>query len=209
MILKYCGFKSEQEVLNCIDLNIDMIGFIHYPKSKRHVTLNQLNALSRLVPKHIDKVAVLVNPSYQEVQQIIQYTSINSIQLHGDESSQFINKVKLNFKNIKIIKALPANESLKMNLTKYKNDVDLFIIDTPSEHYGGTGKSFDWQRLRHINIEIPYLIAGGLSASKIEKIQKLNINSHSGYDISSGIETNNYKDKSKMIQIINQVKGAV
>ncbi|PTF17051.1 phosphoribosylanthranilate isomerase, partial [Staphylococcus devriesei] len=90
----------------------------------------------------------------------------------------------------------------------YKDVVDLFIIDTPSTQYGGTGESFDWSLLNHINIKVPYLIAGGINANKIIQIEKMGLK-HAGYDISSGIEIAGDKDKNKMITIIKLVKGAL
>ena len=90
----------------------------------------------------------------------------------------------------------------------YKDFVDLFIIDTPSTQYGGTGESFDWSLLNHIDIEVPYLIAGGIDANKITQIEKMGLK-HAGYDISSGIEIAGNKDKNKMITIVKLVKGVL
>ncbi|NQD98919.1 phosphoribosylanthranilate isomerase, partial [Staphylococcus xylosus] len=75
-----------------------------------------------------------------------------------------------------------------------------------SQNYGGTGKVYDWEILEVIN-DIDYLIAGGINHENIKKIEKLSLQ-HSGYDIASGIETNNVKDKCKMQSIIEHVKGA-
>lgn len=121
-----------------------MVGFIHYPKSKRHLDIEQINKLSRLLPDEIDRVVVLVNPTLQLIKKIINATNINAIQLHGDETIDFIKQLRLNFKNIKIIKALPATQNIINDINQFKEHIDLFIIDTPSEQYGGTGQSFDW-----------------------------------------------------------------
>ena len=114
----------------------------------------------------------------------------------------------MNFKNIKIIKALPATENLNRDINQYKPWTDLFIIDTPSIQFGGTGQTFNWQILESVSQDIPYLIAGGINISAIQQIEKLDL-SHKGYDISSGIETNECKDKLKMETIINYVKRSL
>lgn len=93
-------------------------------------------------------------------------------------------------------------------MNQYKPWVDLFIIDTPSIQFGGTGQTFNWKILESVSQDIPYLIAGGINISAIQQIEKLNL-SHKGYDISSGIETNECKDKLKMETIINYVKGSL
>lgn len=207
-ILKFCGFKTKSDILKVNSLDIDMIGFIHYPKSKRHLNIEQINYLNQFVAKHINQVIVVVNPTYKELNTLLQQTNVNGIQFHGNETIELIQKVKLNFKNIKIIKALPATENLNRDINQYKPWVDLFIIDTPSIQLGGTGQTFNWKILESVSQDIPYLIAGGINISAIQQIEKLDL-SHKGYDISSGIETNECKDKLKMETIINYVKGSL
>ncbi|PTE66842.1 phosphoribosylanthranilate isomerase [Staphylococcus devriesei] len=208
MILKLCGFKTEEDIQKVNLLNIDMVGFIHYPKSKRHVDISHINKMSLLMSNDIDKVVVVVNPTFQKVKDLIENTAINTIQFHGKESPEFIKNIRDNFKNIKIIKALSADHKVAETMKLYKDFVDLFIIDTPSTQYGGTGESFDWSLLNHIDIEVPYLIAGGIDANKITQIEKMGLK-HAGYDISSGIEIAGNKDKNKMITIVKLVKGVL
>ena len=105
-----------------------MIGFIHYPKSKRHLNIEQINYLNQFVAKHIHRVIVVVNPTYKELNTLLQQTNVNGIQFHGNETIELIQKVKLNFKNIKIIKALPATENLNRDMNQYKPWVDLLLI---------------------------------------------------------------------------------
>lgn len=82
----------------------------------------------------------------------------------------------------------------------------MFIIDTPSKSYGGTGKVYDWEMLKTLN-DVNYLIAGGMNYDNIQAVTSLDL-AHQGYDIASGIETNNEKDMEKMAAIIKLVKGA-
>lgn len=205
-ILKFCGFKTKSDILKANSLDIDMIGFIHYPKSKRHLNIEQINYLNQFVAKHIHRVIVVVNPTYKELNTLLQQTNVNGIQFHGNETIELIQKVKLNFKNIKIIKALPATQNIINDINQFKEHIDLFIIDTPSEQYGGTGQSFDWTLLKGLDQSIPFLIAGGIDVDKIKQIETLKLN-HLGYDISSSIETDGMKDKNKMLTVIQQVKG--
>lgn len=208
MKLKFCGFQTIQDVKNASTLPIDAIGFIHYEKSKRHQTIQQIANLTAIIPNHINRVAVVVNPDFNTVKRLINETQINTIQFHGSESINFIKKIQRHFPTIKTIKALPANSHLYEQIDKYKSIIDLFIIDTPSHNYGGTGQSYDWSILKAIPTEIPYLIAGGIDEQNVEAISKLNL-THQGYDIASGIETNNDKDFTKMINIVERVKGEV
>ncbi|MCJ1656407.1 phosphoribosylanthranilate isomerase [Staphylococcus sp. NRL 18/288] len=206
MILKFCGFKTIKDVAKVKSLNIDMIGFIHFPKSKRHVDMQQLNKFMHNVPRNIEKVVVVVNPTFKEIQNLITNTPLDCIQFHGNEPIELIKKTKENFKNIKIIKALPATDNIAKSIKLYENCTDLLIIDTPSEQYGGTGRKFNWKLLNNIQTSTPYLIAGGLDLESIQQLEQLNLK-HAGYDISSGIESNHDKDLTKMSKIVNLVKG--
>lgn len=118
MILKFCGFKSEEDIQKVKNLNVDAVGFIHFPESKRHISINQLKFLSKLVPDYINRVVVLVNPTLELVKQILRETHINVVQLHGNESIQFIEAIRNLNSTIKIIKALPADNDLNRNMKK-------------------------------------------------------------------------------------------
>lgn len=205
MYIKCCGFKEKSDVETAVKHQTDAIGFITFPKSKRFVTVEEIGALSKDVDDKVDKVAIVVNPTIKDIEDLVENTSINTIQFHGDETVDFIKNVKSKYPNLKIFKALPADEALEDNIQLFKDQVDLFLIDTPSKNYGGTGESYDWSILENIE-GVPYLIAGGLDLEKIQQIEKREL-SNIGYDISSGIETEGKKDKSKIKTLLTQLKG--
>lgn len=153
------GLLIGEALMRCDNLSeflpLDAIGFIHYEKSKRHQTITQIKKLASAVQNHIDKVCVVVNPDLTTIEHVLSNTPINTIQLHGTESIDFIQEIKKKYSSIKITKALAADENIIQNINKYKGFVDLFIIDTPSVSYGGTGQTYDWTILKHIK-DIPY-----------------------------------------------------
>ncbi|NQE00531.1 phosphoribosylanthranilate isomerase, partial [Staphylococcus xylosus] len=174
MKLKFCGFRQLADVKKAKDLDIDAMGFIHFPKSKRFVDIQTIRQFTEVIPDDKEKVVILVNPDYDVVDNLIEETGITSIQLHGKEPLATISYIRQKSKDIKIIKALPAkdSESLLTAIEYYKHVIDQFIIDTPSQNYGGTGKVYDWEILEVIN-DIDYLIAGGINHENIKKIEKL------------------------------------
>lgn len=201
----YISESGIKDVTAASQLPIDAIGFIHYEKSKRHQTITQIKKLASAVPDHIDKVCVVVNPDLTTIEHVLSNTPINTIQLHGTESIDFIQEIKKKYSSIKITKALAADENIIQNINKYKGFVDLFIIDTPSVSYGGTGQTYDWTILKNIK-DIPYLIAGGINTENIQTVNQFKL-SHQGFDLASGIEVNGRKDIEKMTAIVNIVKG--
>ncbi|WP_436952165.1 phosphoribosylanthranilate isomerase [Staphylococcus shinii] len=208
MKLKFCGFRQLADVKKAKDMDIDAIGFIHFSKSKRFVDIQTIKQFTDIIPEDKEKVVILVNPEYKVIDSLIEETGITSIQLHGEEPLSTISYIRQKNKDIKIIKALPAQDSASLltAIEYYKHVIDQFIIDTPSQNYGGTGKVYDWNMLEVVK-DIDYLIAGGINYENIKKIEKLSLQ-HGGYDIASGIETNNDKDICKMQSIIELVKGA-
>ena len=128
MILKFCGFKSEEDIEKVKNLNVDAIGFIHFPRSKRHVSMNQLKLLSKRVPDHIYRVVVLVNPTLDLVKQVFNETNINVIQLHGSESIQLIKAIRKLSPTIKIFKAIPADKYLNRNIEKYEKPLIYLLL---------------------------------------------------------------------------------
>ncbi|WP_440857352.1 phosphoribosylanthranilate isomerase [Staphylococcus shinii] len=208
MKLKFCGFRQLADVKKAKDMDIDAIGFIHFSKSKRFVDIQTIKQFTDIIPEDKEKVVILVNPEYKVIDSLIEETGITSIQLHGEEPLSTISYIRQKDKDIKIIKALPAKDSASLltAIDYYKYVIDQFIIDTPSQNYGGTGKVYDWKMLEVIR-DIDYLIAGGINYENIQKIAQLSLQ-HGGYDIASGIETNNDKDICKMQSIIELVKGA-
>ncbi|SUM32968.1 N-(5'-phosphoribosyl)anthranilate isomerase [Staphylococcus gallinarum] len=94
MKLKFCGFKTLDDVEKAKNLNIDAIGVIHYPKSKRFVDVQTINQFTQLIPDDKEKVVIVVNPSKTTISDLITHTGITTIQLHGDETLATINYIK-------------------------------------------------------------------------------------------------------------------
>lgn len=208
MKIKFCGFRTLEDVEKAKALNIDAMGFINFTESKRFVDIQTIKQFTDIIPNDKEKVIILVNPERATIDSIINHTGITTIQLHGNEPISTVQYIRQQNSNLKIIKALPAvnQQTLLTSIDDYKHSVDQFIIDTPSQSYGGTGKTYDWKILDTIH-DVDYLIAGGINYENIQKIENLSLH-HTGYDIASGIETNHKKDLNKMLEIIKLLKGA-
>ncbi|UXV33986.1 phosphoribosylanthranilate isomerase [Staphylococcus sp. IVB6181] len=204
MFLKYCGFQNQKDVEQAIKNDIDAIGFIHYLKSKRHQRISEIAQMTKIIPDSIHKAAVVVNPTKAIVSRLINETSIDTIQFHGHEDTALLRWCSTHYPNIQIYKALPADGKLADAIETYRLYTDLFIIDTPSIHYGGTGQTFDWNQLKQLP-DVPYLVAGGMDLEKIQAFEQLGIKA-AGYDIASGIEQAGQKDAQAMKTISNYIE---
>lgn len=206
MYLKFCGFTQEDDVRDAIQHDVQAIGFITYPKSARYVDLTQLQKLTSLVPQTIDRVAVTVNATMAELEDMIEQTEINTVQFHGNESIEMIRSVKARYPNIQLFKAIPADEHLSDNIETYQNFVDRILIDTPSQSFGGTGEVFDWRTLQQLSTS-NYLVAGGVNSDNVRQLIQ-DYPHIAGVDIASGIEmAKGQKDQFKMAYIAKVLKG--
>lgn len=207
--IKCCGFRRVDDIAVAVDYGANAIGFVCYEKSKRFVNAKTIADLCATIPQTVDKVAVVVNPTPHTIDTLA-HTSINVIQLHGDESPLLAEQIRQKYPHLTVSKALPADEQLLSNIAQFYNSVDYFLIDTPTLQYGGSGESFDWRCLQGLSdLGIRYLIAGGLDINKIAFLQTQPLG-QSGYDVSSSLENNGVKDQTKIKALLNAVhKGAI
>lgn len=191
--IKVCGLTQLNQIQQLIDLKIDYLGFIFYPKSPRFV-LNHLTLDQIAETQHQQKVGVFVNESVEKILEIAEKAQLNFIQLHGNETNTFISQLreKLNAK-IGIIKVFRIGnqtfEELQKTINQQSSFVNYLLFDTDSAAFGGTGKSFDWNILNKLNIPIPYFLSGGISNENASEIENLSQKPFA-LDINSKFETN-------------------
>jgi phosphoribosylanthranilate isomerase len=172
--IKVCGLTRQEDVVLCRSLGIDWVGFNFWPQSKRYVVPASARPLIEAAGG-MKTVGVFVNPTLEEVKRAISVTGIEYAQLHGHEPWDLIQAMPL-----PVIKALSADDLDLMQglpLTGERHPQDLgplrfLLIDSPAgAAFGGTGKAFDWSRLRHRNLPValpvPYFLAGGLGPGNI------------------------------------------
>ena len=202
MIIKICGLNITRDVQLCIDLGINLLGFVFYKKSPRNINLEDVKNLSRFNKKNSSFVAVTVNPSDEFIKKNL-LGNFEYIQLHGSETKKRVNEIKQ--MGFKIIKAIKVKE--KKDLEEYKkfNNADIILFDTP-----GMEKSLEFPK--NLISKLPkgdkYALAGSISESNVENIRKLGINF---FDLSSSLESDlGYKDHLKIknfIKKVNEIKN--
>ena len=201
MQLKVCGITSTEAIRELIPLNISRLGFIFYHKSARYVYGKLVEEGLNEIPKHIKKTGVFVDAEITEIEQIIDRFKLDSIQLHGNESPEFCN----NFRpGTEVIKTISIKDKSSFETAKlYFEACDLFLFDTQSEHFGGTGKTFDWKWLAEYKLDKPFYLSGGLSLENYAEIKKIGHPQLIGIDVNSKFETApGIKDIEKIKQLI-------
>ena len=198
--VKICGMKNAETIKTAIDHKVDFLGFVFYPDSPRNLTPKQAAKLTKDIPNHIGKVAVLVN----ETDQFIEYikNDFDYFQLHGNEDLKRIKEIRQKF-NKKIIKVIKVtNEDNAKTFKEFEEEADMLLFDSPAME---KSSQFSWQILSKLKITKPYLIAGGINIDNVDEALKLN---PFGIDVSSGVEKSlGLKSNEKIIKFLNKIKN--
>jgi phosphoribosylanthranilate isomerase len=87
--IKICGITNLDDALAASDAGANALGFVFYPKSRRHVTLETVCSIVAKVPRQMEKVGVFVNETVDHVRDIAKHAGLTAVQLSGDESPEF------------------------------------------------------------------------------------------------------------------------
>lgn len=172
MRVKVCGLTDIDQFNQLDDLGVEFGGFIFYPKSPRYVFKHLPRmAIKKAKGKQINKVGVFVNEQAEEVLQTIDDCGLYLVQLHGDETPKYCEKIS-NY--VSVIKAfrLRDDDDVLWKIKDYRDVVDMFLFDTAASVYGGSGKQFNWNVLSDITIGKPFFLSGGIGMDEVEAIKK-------------------------------------
>jgi phosphoribosylanthranilate isomerase len=172
MKIKVCGNTLPQQVNALDDLGVTFAGFIFYPKSPRYMATKISPDKMRSIKGKIIKIGVFVNPTYDELMKIVDEYRLDMVQLHGDESPKFCDKIA---DYISVIKAfrLSDDDSLEYMTRPYAEVCDFFMFDTLGAGYGGTGKKFNWELLEQTPPFKPYFLSGGIEPGDESRLSEL------------------------------------
>lgn len=199
MLVKICGIKTIEAGIIATEAGADYIGFVFAP-SKREVTPSEAAVIAKAIPPSVQKVGVFVNESVENIIKIAKQVGLDVIQLHGNEPNTIVDQLPY-----KVIKAYSIDQISPEKIINFPSDY--YIIDSPAgEHQGGSGKVFDWNLAIDLGLDPKKVIlAGGLTPENIQRA--INHVQPIGVDVSSGVETNGYKDHTKIKQFIANAKG--
>jgi phosphoribosylanthranilate isomerase len=194
--IKLCGLSRFCDIEAANELMPDYIGFVFAAKSKRYISPQKAAELKCRLESQIKAVGVFVNETPEQIAELLNKGIIDIAQLHGDEDEDYIWHLR-ELTDKPIIKAFRIETAVD-TLKAEQSTADYVLLDSGA----GTGSEFDWSLIR--DFKRPFLLAGGLSLDNVRNaIQQL---TPYAVDVSSGIETDGYKDKEKMAAFINAVR---
>jgi phosphoribosylanthranilate isomerase len=192
LLLKVCGMKFTENMQQVANLQPDYLGFIFYEKSKRN-----FEGIIPELPASIKKTGVFVNEYIEIVISLVEEYRLDAIQLHGDESVEYISELRTHLaerrilfieenkhirkkKNqhyiskseVEIIKVFGIKDEFNFDVLKpYLEIVDFFLFDTKGKERGGNGTKFDWSVLEKYPYEIPFFLSGGIGLDDLEQVK--------------------------------------
>ena len=173
MRVKVCGITQEEQLLKLAETGATFAGLIFYPKSPRYV-LRQMTTSQIKKENNVNKVGVFVNASVEEVLHMVDECRLHMVQLHGDETPRYCEKIA---DYISVVKAFRISDSdnIGWRIKDYMEVCDMFMFDTEGAGYGGTGKKFDWGKLHDVAVGKPYFLSGGIEPADVEKLKSFSL----------------------------------
>lgn len=202
-LIKFCGLFQDDDIMYANKLKPDYIGFV-FAESRRKVSIEQSIHLKSMLDKDIKSVGVFLNNTYEEIINICSKNIIDIIQIHGNISDEFIDKLKSDTNKI-VIKAINIKDLADI-LSLEKSHADYVLIDSPK---AGSGIKFDYSILQSAisqGFNRDYFLAGGINIKNID--DALNMKPYC-IDISSGIEKDGVKNYKLMEEIIKKVRRSI
>ena len=204
--IKICGITRIEDALCAASAGADAIGLIFYPPSPRAVTIEQATSISDVLPPFVSTVALFVNASVHEVDDVIRHLRPSILQFHGDEDAAFCTQF-----GVPHIKAIRVGETMRpADLLEYADEFKAaraVLLDTLAQGlYGGSGESFDW-KLIPTEMRRRVLLSGGLHpenvSGAIQLIRPWAVDVSSGVEASKGV-----KDHARIHKFIEEVRNA-
>lgn len=169
--VKVCGMREKENIAEVLELPIDFMGFIFYPKSPRFAG-DTLGVQSDLSSNRTKKVGVFVNEELSNALSIISKYALDYAQLHGDESPSYCKSIKE--AGYPVIKVFSVDGATDFSETApYEGIADFFLFDTKSPKHGGTGQKFDWNILDRYKGNTSVFLSGGLEPGDVQNIKEI------------------------------------
>jgi phosphoribosylanthranilate isomerase len=211
LLVKICGLSTPEALDAALDAGADMVGFVFFPPSPRHVSLGLARTLGARVAGRARKVALTVNATDQELSHIVEALQPDLLQLHGKEAPERVVAVRTHFGR-QVMKALPIERREDLTPVRaYAHVADRVLFDAraprDATRPGGLGKPFDWHLLENLDPGLAFMLSGGLDAGNVA--EAIAITRAPGVDVSSGVErAPGEKDPDKIRAFIRAARAA-
>jgi phosphoribosylanthranilate isomerase len=190
LIVKICGLSTRETLDAALQAGADMVGFVFFPPSPRHLDLATARDLGRQAKGRASKVALTVDADDATLANIVEALQPDILQLHGKETVARLRDIKQAF-GLPVMKAIAvATPADLAPLPGFAAVADRILFDArapkDATRPGGLGAVFDWHVLEKLDLKLPFMVSGGLDAGNVA--EAVRVTRAGGVDVSSGVE---------------------
>ena len=190
LIVKICGLSTRETLDAALDAGADMVGFVFFPASPRHLGLETARDLGKQVQRRASKVALTVDADDATLANAIEALQPDMLQLHGSETVARLRDIKQKF-GLPVMKVIAVQTMADLvSVPGYAAVADSILFDArapgDATRPGGLGAAFDWHVLDDLKLELPFMVSGGLNAHNLA--EAVRVTRAGGVDVSSGVE---------------------
>lgn len=212
VLVKICGLKTADALDAALAAGADLVGFVFFSPSPRHLGLDEARTLGARVKDRAAKVALTVDAGDATLDAIVEALRPDMLQLHGKEPPERVAELKRRLR-LPVMKAIPIEARTDLAaVPAYAGVADRLLFDARAPRAatrpGGLGKPFDWHLLQDVDRTVPFMLSGGLDAGNVA--EALAVTRAAGVDVSSGVErAPGEKDPDRMVAFIRAARNAL
>ncbi|MBA2398547.1 MAG: phosphoribosylanthranilate isomerase, partial [Bradyrhizobium sp.] len=210
LLVKICGLSTCETLDTALGAGADMVGFVFFPPSPRHISLETARELGKQAKGRALKVALTVDADDATLENIAETLRPDLLQLHGKETTARLRSIKAKF-GLPLMKVLPVETAADLvPLAGYADAADRILFDARAPkgatRPGGLGEVFDWHLLENLNLKLPFMVSGGLNPANIAEAAR--VTRAGGVDVSSGVERSpGVKDPELILEFIRAARA--
>ena len=210
LIVKICGLSTRETLDVALGAGADMVGFVFFPPSPRHLSLETARELGKQAKGRATKVALTVDADDATLSNIVETLQPDLLQLHGTETVARLRDVKARF-GLPVMKVIAVETSADLAaLPGFAGVADRILFDARAPkgatRPGGLGAVFDWQLLSKLELKLPFMLSGGLNPDNVA--EAIRVTRAGGVDVSSGVERSpGHKDPELILKFIRAARA--
>jgi phosphoribosylanthranilate isomerase len=190
--IKICGLSTADTLDAALAAGADFVGFVRFPRSPRHVSLETAAALSGQARGRALRAVLLVDADDAEIAALVEAADPDLLQLHGAETAARVRQIRARFGRPVMKAGGIATRADLAAATAIAQAADRLLLDakpprTPQALPGGNGAAFDWSLLAGLDPRLPFMLSGGLSPDNVEAA--IAATGTAAVDVSSGVES--------------------
>jgi phosphoribosylanthranilate isomerase len=210
LLVKICGLSTRETLDVALGAGADMVGFVFFPPSPRHLSLETARELGKRAKGRASKVALTVDADDATLSNIVETLQPDLLQLHGNETIARLRDVKTRF-GLPVMKVIAVETATDLAvLPGFAGVADRMLFDArapkDATRPGGLGAVFDWHVLENLDLKLPYMVSGGLTPDNLA--EAVRVTRAGGIDVSSGVERSpGHKDPEMILKFIRAARA--